>query len=178
MPPVSDWAVVALTSAAVFAALAALFATSVWWDFGVSLDLAPWRVGQECALAGAVVRGCSVAPADAAVRAEGDCAADRVGCSSVHFSPALTCPFYPEEPATQQCIACGTVVSKLGMHFEARRESGAVFPRPVDQSVLLRPLMPASQNRLFSYGEIILDPGRAMRARAGRQAHALRQCAS
>ena len=65
------------------------------WDLSVNFDCAPWRVAQEEALA-AAAKGTDPQ------------------------SVPLTCPFYASEPADTQCIACGTVVSRSGLH-EARR---------------------------------------------------------
>ena len=71
----------------------------LWWDLSVNFDCAPWRVGQEDALAAAAKgRDPQTVP--------------------------LECPFYASEPAETQCPACGTVVSRSGLH-EARRPARA-----------------------------------------------------
>lgn len=75
----------------VAAASACLAAFGAWWDLSVNFDCAPWRVAQEEALAQA---------------------AKGVDPQTV----PLSCPFYASEPADTQCIACGTVVSRSGMH--------------------------------------------------------------
>lgn len=82
-------------------AAALLFATTLWWDFSISLDIAPWRAAQDSALA----------------------AASREGGGCVE-PPALRCPFFSDEEATEQCRACGCLVSKRAMHEASR---GAAF---------------------------------------------------
>ena len=111
-PNLADWAVVSLVSIALSVAMALLFATSLWWDHSISLDVAPWRAGQEEALARAVKKGVGVSGV------EGSCEKEEA---------PLRCPFYPGEPTVTQCCACGTVVSQLGMH-EARGEGGREGP--------------------------------------------------
>ena len=74
---------------------ALLLACSLAWDLSVNFDCAPWRAAQEDALAA-------------------QCNAGR----DPQNMP-LTCPFYPGEHAEAQCIACGTLVSRSGLH-EAR----------------------------------------------------------
>ena len=102
----ADWAVVALVSCAVGCAMASLFATAVWWDLSISLDVAPWRQGQECALAGAVkAGGCCEEQKEAAALTGKEAPVS-----------ALTCPFIPGEEATEQCAACGAIVSKQALH--------------------------------------------------------------
>lgn len=144
----ADWAVVSLTTAALAAAMALLFATSLWWDHSISLDVAPWRAGQEEALARAVKKGLAV------VEGSGE------ECCGKEESP-LNCPFYPWESTVTQCCACGTVVSQRGMH-EARGEGGA---RRVAFDCAELTALAGSQERVFSYGSIVLDPCAAMRVR-------------
>ena len=79
------------------AAGALLLYCGLWYDLSVNFDCAPWRAAQEEALA---------------------CAAAGTDPQSV----PLTCPFYASEPADSQCPACGTVVSRSGLH-QARRYS-------------------------------------------------------
>jgi hypothetical protein len=82
------------------AAGAAMIAWGLVWDLSVNFDCAPWRAAQEDALAAGLASG-------------GD-----AGCGDPQAVP-LTCPFYAAEPAEAQCPACGTVVSRSGLH-EAR----------------------------------------------------------
>ena len=113
------------------------------WDLSINFDCAPWRVAQEEALA-AVAKGTDPQ------------------------SVPLTCPFYASEPADTQCIACGTVVSRSGLH-EARCCGAASRLGHTAALTLRAPChvtrAAAPQEKVSSMNEIVLDWGRAMEAR-------------
>lgn len=92
-PCPSDFAAVALSSVCCTLAGCLLFATNIWWDLSINFDVAPWRAGQDGAL--------TVTPGGA-------------------DSTPLECPFYRSENPEAQCCACGTLVSRSGLH-EARQ---------------------------------------------------------
>ena len=140
----ADWVVISLVGLLVFATGVVMTLCGLVWDLSINFDCAPWRVAQEEALAAA---------------AKG---------TDPQTVP-LTCPFYASEPADTQCIACGTVVSRSGLH-EARR--GAAASRlALAAGLTLRAPRHASraatpQEKVSSLNEIVLDWGRAMEARS------------
>lgn len=83
---------------------ATLVAFGLVWDLSVNFDCAPWRAAQEEALAAAAAAG--------------------KGGVDPQRAAALQCPFYALEPPEAQCPACGTVVSRSGLH-EARQRDRA-----------------------------------------------------
>ena len=104
----TDWVVISLVGFLTSACGAILVACGVWWDLSVNFDCAPWRVAHEEALA-AAAKGTDPQ------------------------SVPLTCPFYASEPAETQCGACGTVVSRSGLH-EARASGKREAAQQADAS--------------------------------------------
>jgi hypothetical protein len=84
--------VVALSVSLCVLTASGLFYTGIWYDLSVSLDMTPWREGQDAQLADALVNG---TPAQ---------------------EVPLRCPFYKGEEPEAQCRVCGTVVSRSGLH--------------------------------------------------------------
>lgn len=102
-----------------------LFYTGIWHDLSVSLDMTPWREGQDAALAEALVNG--TPPEEVPLR----------------------CPFYKGEPPEAQCRACGTVVSRSGLHEVRVRQArtGAGWERRVSMRFLCsRAYVPLLEN--------------------------------
>ena len=135
--------VISLVGLLVFATAVVMTLCGLVWDLSINFDCAPWRVAQEEALA-AAAKGTDPQ------------------------SVPLTCPFYASEPADTQCIACGTVVSRSGLH-EAR--CGAAASR-LERTAALTLRAPrhatratTPQEKVSSLNEIVLDWGRAMEAR-------------
>jgi hypothetical protein len=150
----ADWVVISLVGVLGVASGALMIAYGLLWDLSINFDCAPWRAAQEDALAAAYAGGCGGDP--------------QAGLE-------LTCPFYNNEPAEAQCPACGTVVSRSGLH-EARagaaaqqRRACAALPRPLTARAARRG---AAQEKVLGLGEFVLDWGRAMQARGGRQPRA------
>ena len=90
--PCIDFVVVAQSCCLCVLTSAFLFYTGVWYDLSVSLDMTPWRDDQDAALAAALAAGTPPQGVD------------------------LRCPFYKGEALDTQCVACGTVVSRSGLH--------------------------------------------------------------
>ena len=88
----TDFVVVAQSVSLCAISAALLFYTGIWHDLSVSLDMTPWREGQDALLAEALVSG-----------------------TALEEVP-LRCPFYKGELPETQCRACGTVVSRSGVH--------------------------------------------------------------
>ena len=135
--------VISLVGLLVFATGVVMTLCGLVWDLSINFDCAPWRVALEEALAAA---------------AKG---------TDPQTVP-LTCPFYASEPADTQCIACGTVVSRSGLH-EARCGGAASRLRRTTELTLRAPRnatrAATPQDKVTSLNEIVLDWGRAMEAR-------------
>jgi hypothetical protein len=139
--------VVALSVSLCSLTAALLFYTGIWHDLSVSLDMTPWREKQDALLAEAVASG-----------------------TALEEVP-LRCPFYKVENPETQCRACGTVVSRSGVHevcacWGGGGQSGLALPSVNGLHLgLTRALRARKQENVNSLGNLVLDWSRAMHVR-------------
>ena len=143
----TDFVVVAQSVSLCTLSAALLFYTGIWHDLSVSLDMTPWREKQDALLAEAVASG-----------------------TALEEVP-LRCPFYKGENPETQCRACGTVVSRSGVHEVCACEGGAGgsgLASPSTNGIrdgLTRAPRARKQENVNSLGNLVLDWSRAMHVR-------------
>jgi hypothetical protein len=142
----TDFVVVALSVSLCVLTASVLFYTGIWFDLSVSLDMTPWREGQDAQLADALVNG---TPAQ---------------------EVPLRCPFYKGEEPEAQCRVCGTVVSRSGLHevgyalawhFACTVCCVTEVCRPRTVALTGCSAVLRAQEKVTPLGDLILDWGRA-----------------